>query len=75
VKHIRVETAEDFASIPEREWFFVPNGTPVEHVYEGFEMKDGQPVMPVPRRDGRWGRLRRLLHVHPKASDRLSFHK
>ena len=75
MKRIRVETAEDFASIPEGEWFSVPDGTPVEHVYEGFEMKDGQPVFPVPNTDGRWGRLRRLLHFHPMGPDKRSFHK
>jgi len=72
VKHIRVQTAEHFASIPEREWFFVPNGTPVEHSYEGFEMKDGKPVFPPPLHYGRWARIRRFFHIHPKATNEFS---
>ena len=49
MKHIRVRTAEDLESVPEGEWFFVPEGTPVTHSFEGFEVKDGKLHISVPR--------------------------
>lgn len=63
MKKIRIESAEDLASLPEREWFSVPGGTPVEHTFEGFRVEDGKLHIHVPKtilRQFKPGRGRRL---------------
>ena len=49
MKRIRIQTVEDLESVPEGEWFFVPDGTPVTHSFEGFEVKGGKLRIKIPR--------------------------
>jgi len=50
MKRIRVRTAAEFEAIPEGEWFSVPDGTPVEHTFEGFRVENGRLHIVVPQK-------------------------